>query len=363
MTPTLTRRLLDPAIADGPRPARDPRSIVEAVRRSGLIGRGGAGFPTWRKLAAVAESGRPPVVVANGSESEPASVKDRTLLTRHLHLVLDGLAYAAAAVGADQSHLYVHPSVAESLRSLPVPVHAAPDRFVAGEESAVVAAVNGRRPLPRDKATRVTESGVEGRPTLVQNVETLAHLGLIVRYGPEWFRGTGTSDEPGTFLATVDGVVGEFAYGVRLGDILDVSRVRAVLIGGFHGAWVPADPSIVVSRSGLARYGASPGAGVMLGLPVGACGLAETARIAGYLAGQTAGQCGPCVNGLPRMADTVAALAAGRGDPRELNRLGAIVTGRGACRHPDGTARLIGSALTMFADDVAAHQRGRCLYR
>jgi NADH:ubiquinone oxidoreductase subunit F (NADH-binding) len=101
----------------------------------------------------------------------------------------------------------------------------------------------------------------------------------------------------------------------------------------------------------------------MLGLPVGACGLAETARIAGYLAGQTAGQCGPCVNGLPRMADTVAALAAGRGDPRELNRLGAIVTGRGACRHPDGTARLIGSALTMFADDVAAHQRGRCLYR
>jgi NADH:ubiquinone oxidoreductase subunit F (NADH-binding) len=339
---------------------------VEAVRSAGLTGRGGAGFPTWRKLAAVAAAGRRAVVVANGSESEPASAKDRVLLTRHPQLVLDGLAYAASAVGADQTHLYVHPTLVDALRGLPAPVHAAPDRFVAGEESAAVAAVNGRRPLPRDKATRVIESGVEGRPTLVQNVETLAHLGLIARYGPDWFRRVGTPDEPGTFLATVDGVVGEFPYGVGLGDVLDVSRCHAVLIGGFHGAWVPADPSIVVSRRELARYGASPGAGVMLGLPIGACGLAETARIAEYLAGQTAGQCGPCVNGLPRLADTLGALAAGvggKGLPAEVNRLTAIVTGRGACRHPDGTARLIASALTMFADDVAAHQRGRCLYR
>jgi NADH:ubiquinone oxidoreductase subunit F (NADH-binding) len=364
--PTLTRRLLEPSIVDGARPTRDPRSIVDAVRLAGLTGRGGAGFPTWRKLAAVAATGRRAVVVANGAESEPASAKDRTLLTRHPQLVLDGLAYAAKAVGADQTHLYVPAALADQLRALPVRVHVAPELFVAGEESAVVAAVNGRRPLPRDKVIRVTQAGVDGRPTLVQNVETLAHLGLIARYGPEWFRREGTADEPGTFLATVDGVVSEFAYGVRLGEIIDLTRVHAVLIGGFHGAWVPADPSIVVSRAGLAQHGTSPGAGVMLSLPLGACGLAETARLAGYLAGQTAGQCGPCVNGLPRLADSLGALAAGVNHPvlpAEISRLTAIVTGRGACRHPDGTVRLIRSALTLFASDIDAHQRGRCLYR
>ena len=184
----------------------------------------------------------------------------------------------------------------------------------------------------------------------------------------------GTAEEPGTFLATVSGAVAapgvvEAGYGIRLGDLLDAAggateRLGAVLVGGYHGGWVPADPALPVSRAGLSPYGATPGAGVVIALPVGVCGLAETARIASYLAGQATGQCGPCINGLPRLAGTIAALARRQtrpGLPGEVARLAALVTGRGACRHPDGSARLIGSALRAFDADVAAHLAGRCL--
>jgi NADH:ubiquinone oxidoreductase subunit F (NADH-binding) len=215
---------------------------------------------------------------------------------------------------------------------------------------------------------------VGGAPTLVQNVETLAHLALIARHGAGWFRAAGQPDEPGTFLATVSGAVAapgvvEAGYGVTLGELIRAaggasSELAAILVGGYHGGWVPADPALPVSRAALAPFGASPGAGVVVALPVGSCGLVETARIAGYLAGESAGQCGPCVNGLPRLAGSLADLAARRarpGLPAEVDRLARLVEGRGACRHPDGTSRLIRSALRAFDADVAAHLAGRCL--
>ncbi len=138
-----------------------------------------------------------------------------------------------------------------------------------------------------------------------------------------------------------------------------------MLVGGYHGGWVPADPALPVSRAALAPYGAVArrrSGGRAAGRR--RAGWLETARIAGYLAGQVAGQCGPCVNGLPRMARTLADLARRRirsGLPAEVDRLARLVTGRGACRHPDGTARLVTSALRAFDADVAAHLAGRCL--
>jgi NADH:ubiquinone oxidoreductase subunit F (NADH-binding) len=137
-------------------------------------------------------------------------------------------------------------------------------------------------------------------------------------------------------------------------------------VGGFHGAWVPGGAvTAPVSRAGLAPWGASPGAGVLVALPQGRCGLVESARIAGYLGRQTAGQCGPCVNGLPRLADILDRLARRErhpGLPAEVARLCALVDGRGACRHPDGTARFIRSSLAAFADEVRAHLAGTCTY-
>jgi NADH:ubiquinone oxidoreductase subunit F (NADH-binding) len=356
-------------------PLLDGSQIVGLARDAALTGRGGGGFPMWRKLSAVAAAGAPAVVIGNGAEGEPVSGKDRMLLTRQPHLVLDGLQLVALATGARAAHLYAPatllPRLGEALAArlgagfdkLPVALTAAPDAFVSGEESAVASAIAGRGAAPADKRIRLVDTG-----TLVQNVETLAHLAMIARYGSGWFLSSGT------FLATVSGAVArpsvvEARYGVPLGDLITAAggateHVQAVLVGGYHGGWAPADPALPVSSEALAPFGASPGAGVVIALPARACGLAETAKIAEYLAGQVAGQCGPCVNGLPRMAGTLADLAAGRprpGLPGEAARLAALVTGRGACRHPDGTARLVLSAMRAFEADVAAHLNGRCL--
>ncbi|MCO8270626.1 proton-conducting membrane transporter [Actinoplanes sp. TRM 88003] len=365
-------------------PAFDTSQVIGMARDAGLTGRGGAGFPLWRKLSAVAAAGRPAVVIGNGAEGEPASGKDRALLTYAPNLVLDGLQLAAS--GTRSAVLYAPLGAHRALRELidarrgagldrvPVRLVAAPDAFVAGEESAAAAAVAGRAAVPADKLVRITESGPGGAPMLVQNVETLAHLAMIARYGPGWFRAAGTPDEPGTFLATVSGAVAapgvvEAGYGVALGDLVAAAGgatapLRSVLVGGYHGGWVPADAALPVSRAALTPYGISPGAGVIVALPRTACGLLETARIAGCLADQVAGQCGPCVNGLPRLASTLSDLAHRRarpGLPAEVDRLARLVTGRGACRHPDGTARLVLSALRAFEADVAAHLAGRCL--
>jgi NADH:ubiquinone oxidoreductase subunit F (NADH-binding) len=341
-------------------------------------------------LAAVVLGDRP-VVIANGAEGEPASAKDRTLLTRAPHLVLDGLQLAAEAVGAADTYIYVTAGpVAQQVRralaeraaagrdAYRVTLVEAPDTFVAGEESAVVARIAGGRALPRDKAALVVSSGLRGRPTLVQNVETLAQVALIGRHGPDRFRWTGTAAEPGSFLATLGGAVVapgvyEAPHGIPLGALLDLAGgpaapLRAVLIGGYHGTWVPmADAWLLpVSRAGLAAHGASPGAGVVHALPTALCGLAETARIADYLAGQSARQCGPCRYGLPAMAGELNRLAHGERNPdlpEGVQRLAALVVGRGACHHPDGTARLVRSALRVFADEVDLHLSGHCSAR
>jgi NADH:ubiquinone oxidoreductase subunit F (NADH-binding) len=364
----------------GALPDRAPSDIRAAARNAGLTGRGGAAFPLGRKLDAVAASGRPAVVIGNGAEGEPASIKDRVLLSSAPHLVLDGLAAAARAVGARQTYLYVpervHAVVADAIRERgdAVDIVTVSGGFVAGQESAVVAAVSGRRPLPFETSTPVYERGVAGRPTLVSNVETLAHLALLVRYGPDWFRSVGAPEEPGSRLVSVAGaaaspVVHEVPTDITLGQVLDLvgQRAHAALVGGYHGTWVPVTDlarSVPMTASGLAPFGARPGAGVVLTLEAGHCGVATTAGIVDYLARESSGQCGPCTNGLPALATAMAALAAGSAvTDHELMRLAGLVSGRGACHHPDATARMIASAMRVFETDIAAHRRGGCVHR
>jgi NADH:ubiquinone oxidoreductase subunit F (NADH-binding) len=358
--------------------------LIALATAAGLTGRGGAAFPVGRKLAAVQAGGRG-VVVANGAEGEPASSKDRALLAQAPHLVLDGLALAARAVGATRAYLYgpadlLEGRVAEALRErrddVRVRTVGAAHTFVSGESSAVVAAIHGQRPVPMSTPPSVHQRGVDGRPTLVQNVETLAQLALVARYGAEWFRGLGTRDEPGTRLLTVSGAVRspgvyEATGGTPLGSILDLAGgsalpVQALLVGGYHGGWVPwtaATAALPHSRAALAPYGAHPGAGVVVALGSDRCGVQAGAEIAAYLAGQSSGQCGPCVNGLPAVAGQLERLAAGRATPRvvrELHRVAGLVEGRGACHHPDGTARFVRSTLATFAAEVELHLAGRC---
>lgn len=357
--------------------------LVSQLERAGLSGRGGAGFPTPRKFAAI--HGAKPVVIGNGAEGEPLSHKDAVLLSRAPHLVLDGLDAAADAVNAHKVYLYVHANAvptaeralaerrAAGLDRHGVTLITAPDTFVAGEESAAIRHVEGGPALPRDRTVISAVSGVNGRPTLVNNVETLAHIGLIARFGADWFRSVGDSVDPGSMLVTLSGAVAnpgviEVPTGVLLTDLLARSgdtKPRAILVGGYHGTWIPANAleGLRLSRTSLKTVGASPGAGIIHALAPDVCGLARTAQIAGYLAGESARQCGPCRNGLPTLAELLRELAHGRVDDalvKEIRRVAGLVDGRGSCRHPDGTARMIRSALVTFASDIDAHRRRGC---
>ena len=245
------------------------------VERSGLRGRGGAGFPTGRKLRTVADGSRHPIVVANGAEGEPASRKDRALMQHAPHLVIDGASVAARAVGAEEIHFVVdrgdqagQASLDAALRRGPARCHArtrgastvVPSRYVAGEESATVNFLNGGEAKPVSVPPRPYERGVRGRATLVQNVETLANLALVARFGPEWYGSVGTTDEPGSVLTTAVGAVArpgvyEFALGTPFTTVIEsaggpTEPLGALLVGGYFGTWLDlAAPSNWCSRT------------------------------------------------------------------------------------------------------------------
>jgi NADH:ubiquinone oxidoreductase subunit F (NADH-binding) len=371
-----------------PRLQRDREAFVELVAAAGLHGRGGGGFPTAHKLAAVLGGSGRPVVLANGSEGEPPSSKDTILLAYVPHLVLDGAVMAARAVAARHAIVAVkarsHAAVARALseraaagidRGVSLEVVVVPERFLAGEETALVQFINGGPCLPTFTPPRPFERGVGGAPTLVQNVETLAHLALIARFGAEWFREVGTRDEPGSALVTLSGSVRrpgvfEVPFGLPLRELVagaggESANLQAFLVGGLFGSWISASEAreASISRESLRQFGAAPGARALVALPSAACGVRETARAVRYLAGESAGQCGPCVHGLAALARGLAELAScGRSDDRGVlrRRLG-MVAGRGACRHPDGAVKLIGSALRVFDAEFGHHERaGRC---
>jgi len=365
----------------GPVPYRGRAgALIPDVAAAGLTGRGGAAFPTYRKLEIVAAGRGPTVAVANGAEGEPASREDKALLAAAPHLVLDGLQLAAEAVGATEVYLCLHrgamPVIERALREraqcqldlLPVTVAETPPRFLAGQESAVVNWLGGGPAIPLFTPPRVTERGLNRRPTLVQNVETLAQLALIARFGPQWFRSLGVAAEPGTMLITRYPAPGgcqvaEVPIGTPLAAILGSAPAQAWLVGGYHGTWLPPAAGLTLDNGSLRMLGGAVGAGVLAALPADRCGVAETARVTAYLAAESAGQCGPCLNGLPRIAAALAELAGTRPRHRALadvERWAGLVSGRGACGHPDGSVRFLRSALRVFAAEFRRHERRQC---
>jgi NADH:ubiquinone oxidoreductase subunit F (NADH-binding) len=363
--------------------------LIDAIDASGLRGRGGADFPTARKLRAVAARRRVSAVVVNGSETEPASGKDRLLLSRLPHLVLDGAMLAAGAVGASEVIVRTRaPGAASSTwaalegavavragGSVPVRLVGGPEGYVAGEESAVIQSLNGGPALPTFVPPRPYERGFRGRPTLIQNPETLAHIALIARFGADWFRELGTTADPGSVLVTISGAVAapgvyELAFGTPLSALLAAAGgrsepLRALLVGGYFGTWVRASSalSLRLAREDLRSVGCAMGSGVVIALGERSCGLDESARVIEYLAGQSAGQCGPCVHGLRAIADSVSAMAAGTatiGEREQVLAWARDVRGRGACHHPDGAVRFVESALRVFGDEIESHASGAC---
>jgi NADH:ubiquinone oxidoreductase subunit F (NADH-binding) len=248
-----------------------------------------------------------------------------------------------------------------------------PRRYITGQEAALVDLLNGGAGRPTME--RPFEKGVAGRPTLLDNVETLAHLALVARFGPGWYREVGLPGEPGTALVTISGMVPrpgvyEVPFGVPLASLLEqagarLGSARAVLVGGYFGRWVDRDvlPSLSLSRESLAAHGASVGCGVIAVLDDDCCAVAELARVAEWYAASSAGQCGACTWGLRDLAGATGAVRHGSPDPAapaDIRRWTAMVRGRGACRLPDGAAAFLESGMDVFAGEVADHQAGRC---
>jgi NADH:ubiquinone oxidoreductase subunit F (NADH-binding) len=359
-------------------------ALIDAIERSTLRGKGGAGFPVatkWRSVAS--QRAGTPVVLANGGEGEPLSQKDRMLMEQRPHLVIDGALLGADAVGADEVILYIGADHAGAVQAMHRAVGerpasergrlrlvSAPVRYVSGEETAAVHFVNEGIALPTSIPPRPFERGVDGRPTLVQNVETLAHVALIARFGDEWFRSLGDGTASGTTLVTVGGAVPqsvliEIPQGIALADAVNAaggltSDSDAVLLGGYFGAWVDSGTAwgLPLDADPLRQRGYSLGCGVIAVLPSTRCGVIETARIVSYLAHESARQCGPCTFGLRAISAAtgrIAGLAATAGDLEHVQRWAGLLAGRGACRHPDGAAGLLASALRVFAGEFLLH--------
>lgn len=372
----------------GYRPLASADDLLAEVESSGLVGRGGAAFPLAVKLRTVRDNGRAAggtVVVANGEEGEPASVKDRWLLRHRPHLVLDGLRLAAATVAAGRACVYVSdPESAHSMEAalgelgsemhgVSVDVLAVRPGYVAGEETAAVRAINGGPAKPTDKPPRPFESGVSELPTLVSNVETLANLPYLQANGSAAFRAHGTPLSPGTFLATITGaglppVLYELPHGLPFAELIALhgvspDRVRGALMGGYFAGLL--DRRVLettLDHETMRRFGSGLGCGA-ISVITDDCPVAVAASVLAYFDRENAGQCGSCFNGTAAMAAVAGALRDGAATTEDVDRLrrwSVVLRGRGACATLDAATNAAASLLGQFPDEVARHLDGGC---
>ncbi len=368
-------------------PAAARRALLEELEASGLVGRGGAGFPTVRKVQLIKAQRGHKYVVVNAMEGEPAAHKDHRLLSTNPHLVLDGAEMLAQMVGASRiavcvardnptvvNHVEraIHERERRNLRGPAIDLHTPPWRYVAGEESALVHWLDDNESLPQYRPTKPHVLRIGRGAALVDNAETCANVGLIGRYGADWFRALGTAQHPGSTVVSVTGAVTrpsvlEVNLGTPVATILATAGAdpdpQAVLLGGFGGAWLRGeDLATPYCNEALATLGLSVGAGIIAVVPRTACGVAEAHRVVRWMAHESARQCGPCAFGLPALADDLAQVLRGGPDAvaavaRLRERCG-VIEGRGACRHPDGVVRFVRSSLEVFRRDVDDHLRG-----
>lgn len=346
----------------GPPPEQSLSQLIAATEKAGLVGAGGAEFPTARKLSSVGNS-RPGPVIVNGAEGETASRKDTVLLTHVPHLVLDGAVIAAKALGsksvivripASRSGVIATVAAASDTRRDRVRITISPgdDTFVAGEASAVVSSLQGGpavpAPLGKPPVLRV---GVRSRPVMLSNAETFARLALAAR-------GITASSS----LVTVSGAVRqpgvlEMDPSTPIGHILDLAGagtdLAAVITGGWHGTWLSADPALLATpanRDSLRAVGGRWGAGAIIALPRDPCPVEVLHAVTDYLVGQGARQCGPCVLGLD----------AAQQDLRSSQPVIDRVRGRGLCGHPTATIAAIRSGQSLLVEELDVHRRGYC---
>ncbi|GAA1903416.1 NADH-ubiquinone oxidoreductase-F iron-sulfur binding region domain-containing protein [Lapillicoccus jejuensis] len=357
----------------------DRAALADLLEAAGLTGRGGASFSTATKLRSALDSGADMVV--NCCDGELGAGKDAWLVAERLDEVRRG---AALVTGGRPARWAAHRDsrTAARLHAAGLDVLEVPHRYVSSEESSLVALAHGGLARPVTKHQPVSFGGRDSegrrlRPTLVLNAETLWLVAGVAERGAAWFRSVGTVAEPGPRLVAVGGDVAspgvlETSAGIGVRDLVEAAggptgRVVGINVGGLSGGWLSAEEArgAVWSRQGLAPYGIGPGPGVVHVLADGGCPVRHVAATVRWAAGESAGQCGPCMFGLPAVADDLDDLAAGWLDAAGLRRLRGrlgLLPGRGACRFPDGVAGYAASALRVFATEVDAHRQGSCRY-
>lgn len=377
--------------------------VVQEVAASGLRGRGGAGFPTGKKWAFTAEAPETPhYVVLNGGEDEPGSKKDRVLMENLPHLVLEGVILTCYAVKASKAYLYINADYKAAIESmmdalaeakqagycgerilgtdfsLEIELAPAPHDYVAGEDTAALEVIENKKPWPRQKPPFPATAGLFGKPTAVNNVETLANVAPIVARGAKWYRAFGTTESPGTMVFSLGDEVQhpgvyELPFGTPLrhlieecgGGLRDGKKIKAVLPGGPSSALLSGDQvEVALDHDSVRAAGSSIGCGVIRIITQGSCIVEEMLRIAEFFAAESCGQCPACRMETNMLATLLKKVQQGQGAAPLLEQFGKVIAfnkGKGFCNLINMPGPPIESALRLFSSDFEFHlANGRC---
>ncbi|TMA08910.1 MAG: NADH-quinone oxidoreductase subunit F [Deltaproteobacteria bacterium] len=380
-----------------------PQKIIAEVEAAGLRGRGGAGFPTGKKWLLTAQNEeRPHYVVLNGGEDEPGSKKDRLLMENLPHLVIEGVILTSYAVGATNAYLYINQQYGAAIQSmtdalseakdagycgehilgtdfsLEIFLTSAPPNYVAGEDTAALEVIEGKQPLPRQKPPFPATAGLFGKPTAVNNVETLANVPPIVANGHQWYRSFGTAESPGTMIFSLDEEVNrpgiyELPFGTPLrflieqcgGEVKNNKAIKAIQPGGPSSAFLLPDKiDLSLDHDSVRAAGSSIGCGVIHLVMEGTCMVEEALRIAEFFAAECCGQCPACRMETNVLATMLKKAQQGQGGQPLLEQFGKVISfnkGKGFCNLINMPAPPIESALSLFRSDFECHlANGRC---
>jgi NADH-quinone oxidoreductase subunit F len=386
-----------------------PGDVQRAITDSGLRGRGGAGFPTGQKWSFVpmgADAARPKYFIANADEMEPGTFKDRLLLEGAPHQLIEGMIISAYAIGADEAYIflrweyrkaaeilsralselyennYLGKDVLGSGYKLEMRIHASAGRYICGEETALLNALEGRRPVPRAKPPFPQVCGLWGRPTIVNNVETLSNIPHILNNGAEWFKGLSVSPDGGTKIYGVSGRVKrpgawELPMGVTIRELLeehaggmkDGFNFRAVIPGGASTEFLGEEHlDVKMDYASVQKAGSRLGTGMMIVIDDKTCPVGAVHNLELFFARESCGWCTPCREGLPWIANLLGAVESGQGRADDLDILEQqcrlLGPGNTFCAFAPGAVEPLQSGLKMFREDFERHiNEKRCPWK
>lgn len=379
-----------------------PHAVVETIKESGLQGRGGAGFPTGLKWSFVeSQQSAQKFIVCNADESEPGTFKDRLILEGDPHAVLEAMAIAGYAVGADQGWIYIRgeygqarerlelaiqqaeeygllgDNIMESGFSFHIHLHAGAGAYICGEETALLESLEGKRGIPRIRPPYPTVAGFRDEPTVVNNVETLANIPPIIRNGVEWFRSIGTAHCPGTKVYTMLGAVNvtgliEVPMGITLREVLDIygggmkdgKTFKCAQTGGASGSFIPPEMlDVPLDYKSMQKQGASLGSGALLICGDDTCIVDLAYVLERFFVAESCGKCTPCRVGTVQMLESLERLRRGYGTQKDLEHLEEAATYASTasfCGLGQAAPVPIITGLRYFREEFEAHVRGEC---